>query len=437
MNRVLIVSPHFPPVNAADMHRVRQSLPYFREFGWDATVVAVEPDDIEMPRDEDLLATVPVDADVRHVRAFDYHLTRKVGVGNVAFRSAWQYRRAVDRVLAGGAVDLVYFSTTAFPIAALGPYWKRRWGVPFVVDVQDPWRSDHYLDVPKDQRPPKFWLAYQLDAMLEPFAMRQAAGIVSVSEAYCRTLRSRYPNLTPEACAVIPFGGAEGDVDALDTLDLPARFFEAGDGHLHVVYVGRGGHDMARAARGVFGALADGLAERPDLWDPVRLWFIGTDYAPEGKGKKTLEPLARELGVGDRVSEYPARVPYFEALDLLRRADMVVLPGSDDPAYTASKLYPYILSRRPMLAVFNGQSSVVDVLRRTGAGEAVTFGSGDDAAALRRDVRAAWERVLERLPFTPDTDWEAFAPYTAREMTRRQAAFFDQTLARVAAAGGV
>ena len=90
-----------------------------------------------------------------------------------------------------------------------------------------------------------------------------------------------------------------------------------------------------------------------------------------------------------------------------------------------------------MLAVFSGQSSVVDVLRRTGAGEAVTFGAADDAAVLRRDVRAAWERVLERLPFTPDTDWEAFAPYTAREMTRRQAAFFDQTLARVAAAGGV
>ena len=44
LNRnVLIISPYFPPVNAADMQRVRMSLSYFKQYGWDAEVVTVDP----------------------------------------------------------------------------------------------------------------------------------------------------------------------------------------------------------------------------------------------------------------------------------------------------------------------------------------------------------------------------------------------------------
>jgi hypothetical protein len=34
MRTLLIVSPHFVPINAPDMQRVRMSLIYFAEFGW-------------------------------------------------------------------------------------------------------------------------------------------------------------------------------------------------------------------------------------------------------------------------------------------------------------------------------------------------------------------------------------------------------------------
>ncbi len=34
MKRVLIISPHFPPINAPDCQRVRMSLPYYRRYGW-------------------------------------------------------------------------------------------------------------------------------------------------------------------------------------------------------------------------------------------------------------------------------------------------------------------------------------------------------------------------------------------------------------------
>ncbi len=428
VKRVLVISPHFPPVNAPDMHRVRQSLPYFAESGWEAVTLAVDPDFVEGYRDEQLLATLPADAEIHRVRAFDTRWTRRFGLGSLALRSLRYYRHAGDRLLAERPFDLVYFSTTAFPVLILGPYWKRRFGVPFVVDMQDPWPNEYFLTRPPHERPPKFWFAYRLDATLAPPVMRSVSGVVSVSQAYCDVLQARYPNIGPEACRVIPFGGPASDFEALDRLDVPNPVFERRPGVVNVVYVGRGGHDMARAAQAVFGALADGLARQPELFEPVRLHFIGTDYAPAGQGKRMLLPLAEATGVGDRVDEQPARVPYFTALQLLRDADLLLVPGSGDADYTASKLYPYILARRPLLAVFHEQSSVVDVLRRTRAGDVVTFGDATDADALRARVGASWTGLLERLPFTPDTDWAAFEPYTARAMTRQQVAFFDEVL---------
>ena len=41
LKKVLIVSPHFPPLNAPDMQRVRMSLPYYPEHGWEPVVLAV------------------------------------------------------------------------------------------------------------------------------------------------------------------------------------------------------------------------------------------------------------------------------------------------------------------------------------------------------------------------------------------------------------
>lgn len=415
------------------MHRVRQSLPYFQEMGWEAVTLAVDPERVEGYRDSNLVATVPDDAHVEYVSAFDTRWTRRLGVGNVALRSLWFYWRAGNRLLRRGDIDLVYFSTTAFQVMVLGRLWKRQFGVPYVIDMQDPWRSDHYLDMPPEERPPKFWLAYRMDSALEPLAMKGVDGIVSVSQGYCDVLGDRYANITPDRCEVIPFGGASVDFEVLDRLDVENTFFSKDSGVLNVVYVGRGGHDMRHAASGIFKALADGRAAHPDLFERVRMHFIGTDYADAGQGQQTFKPLAETYGVGDVVHEYPARIPYFTVLHLLQQADMVVLPGSEDPAYTASKLYPYILSRRPVLAVFNASSSVVEILEATRAGHAVTFGDTSDLDGLAGQVMTAWKSILERLPYVPDTDWDAFEPYTAREMTRRQADFFDAVIAQAEA----
>lgn len=428
MKKVLIISPNFPPINAADMHRVRQSLPYFEEMGWKATVLAVKPEFVEMSQDPLLIKTIPESSEIHRLKAFEARKTRKFGLGNIGYRSLYYFRKAGNQLLNKEKFDLIYFSTTAFPVMILGKYWKKKFGIPFIIDMQDPWRNDFYLDKPKNERPPKFWFAYRMDKYMEGTTMRKVDGIISVSPGYPKTLMERYPNIKPEMCTVIPFGGAKVDFDIVEKSDLTNRLFSNGDGHINFAYIGRGGHDMNLALNAIFGALKKGLIENPALFTKIRMFFVGTSYAADGKGLKTIEPIAANYGVEKQVTEITDRLPYFEALKVLKDSDILIIPGSTDTNYTASKLYPYILAQKPLIAVFNENSSVVEILGKTRAGVCATFSNDEPADKISDHVLAVYNDFLKKIPFTPDSNWDEFEPYSAREATRRQVDFFNKII---------
>ena len=141
--KVLVVSPHFAPINAPDMHRVRMMLPYIRDFGWEPTILAVDPADIEGGVVEPILEnTYPVDIRVIRVRGLPPRFTRWAGVGSLWLRCGLALGRAGEALLRSERFDLIFFSTTQFEAFNLGPRWKARFGVPFVIDYQDPWVND-------------------------------------------------------------------------------------------------------------------------------------------------------------------------------------------------------------------------------------------------------------------------------------------------------
>ncbi|MCH7562952.1 MAG: glycosyltransferase, partial [Gemmatimonadetes bacterium] len=364
--RVLIVSPHFPPVNAPDMQRARLSLPHFAEFGWEPTVLAVDPAYVVGVKEPRLLRTIPSDVSVRRVRALPARWTRRVGVGNLGLRALpFLYRTGVELIEELG-IDLVYFSTSQFAVVALGPLWKRRLGVPFVVDLQDPWLSEYYESKPRSERPPKYWLAQRLNRFLEPWTMREVDGIVAVSEAYPETLRRRYPWIAPERCRTIPVGASPLDFEvAREAANGSGPRLSDADGVVQGLYAGVLGNVMKESCLALCLALEEGLRRSPDLFSRVRLHFVGTSYVTGDGARTTIAPLAAERGLQEHVHEEPRRLPYFDTLNLLMQADFLLVLGSDNPQYTASKIYPYILARKPLLVLFHEESSVVEVVRST------------------------------------------------------------------------
>jgi glycosyltransferase involved in cell wall biosynthesis len=399
------------------------ALPYLEEFGWRPLILTVDPDEQEGIKDPMLCRTVPEWTKTWQAGCLPLWLTRWIGLRNVGLRSFFHLARTGDRIIRQERPDAGFISTTMFPLMTLGRYWRWRHGLQYVLDFQDPWVAQAGR-AGLLSRGLKYWVSQSLAWRLEPFALRRVSQIVSVSPAYVRALCDRYSWLAPSQFTVLPFGAAETDYAELRSRPVRQHAFETGNGTRNWVYVGRCVESMSLALRGLFLAMKRLFAAQPALRSQVRFHFIGTAYAPRENAVKTVEPLAAEAGLSDVVQEKTDRIPYFEALQCLLDADALIMPGSDDPGYTASKLCSYILARKPLLAVFHQESSVVEILHKTKAGTVVPFASGETPERVAHRILASnWLQA----PPVPDTDWKHFEPYTAREMTRRLCEVIDRT----------
>ena len=428
------MTPNWPPISCPDLHRVRMALPHFAEFGWEPLILKIDPEQQEGIKDPELCRTVPAAVRTWQAGCLPLWMTGWAGLRNVGLRSYFHLARLGQRIVRDESPDVAFFSTTMFPLMTLGQTWHKRHGLPFVLDFQDPWYREERVTGSGaggagNSRKAAFKarLANWVAAILEPFTLRRAAHVVSVSPAYPKMLMARYPWLSQRQFTVLPFGAADCDFQYLMANNVRQRSFDPRDGMRHWVYVGVCIPRMAIALKSFFAALAGLLASRSELRNRLRVHFIGTNYAPRDRAVKTVEPLAAEEGLGDVVTEVTDRIPYFEALQCLLDADALFVPGLDDPAYAASKIFPYILARKPLLAVFHEESSVVDVLEKTRAGTLVRFQSGEAVKAVAGRIEATgW--LTDPAAHAPDTDWAAFKPYTAREMTRRLCTMFDNVV---------
>jgi hypothetical protein len=408
------------------MQRIRMSLPYFEENGWDAEVVTVDENYADIAKDELLLQSVPSTIKIHKVAALNKSWTSKIGLGSIALRSLWHYRKKVNELLKNGGYDLIYFSTTQFPVCILGPYWKAKFKVPYVIDMQDPWHSDYYEGKPQKERPNKYWFSYHLNKFLEPIALKQVDGLISVSDNYITDLKKRYPEIKNIPAATITFGAFAPDIQI--AADNANNFPELLDpAFKNIVYIGRGGADLYKAITPLFNALAKGLANEPQLFKSLKFYFIGTSYAANGHGIPTILPLAKAHQVENNVIEITDRISYYHALSTLSKANALFIPGADDPAYTASKIYPYILTKKPLMAIFARQSSAINILKECSK-NGIVLSFDDEANKLDYSVYDTLFKWAKN-QFTPISILKEFENYSAKNLTEKQVDLFNLTIA--------
>ena len=146
------------------MHRVRQSLSYFAEAGWEPVTLAVDPNYVEGYVDEHLLKTIPEEADVRRLPALYYHWTRRLGLASSpSARSGPTAALATPSSRARRHRSRRPLHRPPFQVLVPARYRKARSPCARTLWIcRTRGGSDHYLSVPRDERPPKFWLSYLL-----------------------------------------------------------------------------------------------------------------------------------------------------------------------------------------------------------------------------------------------------------------------------------
>lgn len=428
-----MISPHFPPDSTAATHRVRLLAPHLPSFGWHPTVLTVDERDYEGTLDHDLASLVPESLEVVRARAWSAGWTRRVGVGDLGIRALAGLWKSACALLSAREHDALYITIYPSYPALLGPALKRRFHIPFVLDYQDPWVGAWGSSVgggPDGSPDLKSRLTRSVAQALEPAVLSRVDAVTAVSAAtYEQALeRARLP--APPVCATLPVGWDARDLDAIGS--SPNPFFDPADGSVHLSYVGTVLPKGLPPLQSLLEAVQLMAEREPAMYGLLRIWFLGTSNQTAGTPAERVKPLARQYGVAPVINEVPRRVPYLEALRVLRDSTGVLLLGSTESHYTASKLYPALTAGRPLLAVFHERSNVVSTLRRVGRPPAVnltTFAEGGSPS-----VEAIYEGLLSiaRRPHLAALhfDLSAVQPYSAQALAKTLSHVLDGVAAK-------
>ena len=422
--RVLLVTSSYAPTMIADMQRARQLAWHLPEAGWQVEILC--PDiDYQPPscNDADSAEFFSPATEVHAVPQRATAFFRFFGIGNIGLRALVPLYYAGRKLLATRRFDLIYFSTAQFPLFLLGPPWRRRFKIPYVLDLHDPIYSGAAITTGGWKRR----LSRLFSQLIERRAAATASGLIAVSPHYLAQMQSRYADrrpqwLKPDRQATVPFAVLPRDLDEAGAGSAANR---DADEPKRIVYVGTGGAVMARSFRLLCKTLAELRQHQPHLLENIRVELHGTSSAVAAGKDAQLARIAVEYDVADLVGEYPARVTYRRSLELLLQGDGALVLGVDDVSYMPSKLATYAYSGKPLLACLHRDGPALAMLREQPAlGHVVWFSQNQemplaDAAAA---VAAYLEEVRSGRTFARQA---ALAPYTAAAMAARHAQLFE------------
>jgi hypothetical protein len=431
MRRVALVSGHFAPSNLVGAQRARLWSRHLPEFGWEPIVVAGDPARYEERPDPDLQRLVAPGLRVIHASTLPTRPLRLVG--DIGVRAFWGCYRVLARLAAAREIDFVLVTIPSNFLAPVGRLIRRRYGVPFGIDYQDPWVNRWPgIDVPFSRA----WVSHRLSSILEPWSVRDASLITGMAPGYVSGMLERNPDVAATAViASMPMGIAPEDYNLVRGLERQSFLFKQGDGRFHMIYAGA----LLPAGVAVLDSFLAGLRElkkrAPDVANRLTVHFVGTGSSPDDPEGHRVRPRARQAGVDDMVDEHPQRIGYVDALNHLTKSDAVLVLGSTEAHYTPSKVFQAMLSRRPVFAMLHQDSTAVDMIRSMHGGSVLTV--TETALPDATDVAGALRSFMADTTYDADAvDRTAFDAYSARASTRALAAALDLACERAAAGQG-
>ena len=295
----------------------------------------------------------------RSVRAWvrTHHAWTELSAGD---RWALDAASVVTRIVADRDVSLIVTCGPPHSIHRAGELAHDRTGIPWVVDLRDPWSLVQRL--PEEFASP-LWLA--VASRREARAVRRAALVVANTQGHANALRARYPADRHRIIAV-PNGC---DDDPLPPTRRNHRFVLAYTG---TIYLDRDPSPLFRAIAQVVRAL--GLTP-----DDLGLELMGNVTI---FGDRWVPDLAAEAGIAEFVRIRPPGSRR-EAHELQAGSTMLVLLPQDSDLAIPAKTFEYLRFDAWLLALTTCNSATAELL----SGSAADIVSPDDVEEIARVIR--------------------------------------------------
>lgn len=269
----------------------------------------------------------------------------------------------------------------------VGQRIQRKFGLPWVVDMRDPWSDFQYSEETKQSS-----LARAIQARMERRVLTSADVVVSVSDYVGELLKGR------------------GDIkryktifNGFDLADIPASKQTAQpDGPFVIAHVGT--FNQARHAPG----LVDALVQLPQS---VEIHFVGNVH----------EMVRDAFKAAGREAVTKPYMPHRDAVEYMQRADMLLVSvdrGPRNKGIVTGKAFEYVSLGKPVLGIGPVDGDLAGILAHTEAGQMFDY---EDAAGIRDYV----SHYLTRRGTPKAVNWRALQSYDRRELTRQLALLLD------------
>ena len=438
-NTILIIYPHWYPANLAGVQRPRLIGNYLKYFGWKPRVLTVKQEYFEENPDHDFQKTFSDDFDVTRVDAFK--VTKPRIIGDIGLRAFFQLYKEAKRIIKIESIDFIWLPIPSFYNALLGRLLYDKTKVPYGIDYIDPWVRNI-----SNQKNKRAIFSQWIARMLEPVAIKKASVISGVSTPYYAPVIERnFPDIAtqlltssvqqinkstnrPIAHVGMPYGFDPNDHKIkLENINYPWENNKqlinssvtqlknsSTPQHSKIwLYAGAFLPNSHVLMDAFFKSIAQLRAE--SKWDKnIRLWFIGTGPYPA----KRITAYAKDHGIEDIVFENRERYPFLHILNFLSAADTVMVIGSTEKHYTASKTYQSILSERPVVSIFHYESSAIKVMEDCKTDQFTVRYKPE--MKQENIVEVFKEVLLKRIQSSSwDPDLSALDQYSCKESTRK------------------
>ena len=441
MINVLFIAYHFPPIGGAGVQRTIKFARYLPDLDY-MPVIVTGPGSTDgrwTPLDEDLLNQIPPGVRIYRTEGYILHESANQVLKGLKrlfclsgnFSKWWisAATRAGEKAIAEQKIGLIYASMSPFESAVIAGYLSRKFGIPWVADLRDPWALDE-MQVYYSALHRFFHLKKMYSSLLS------ASTIVMNTPEAASAMKRTFRDSPEKEIVAIPNGFDMEDFSETVHSRTDNKFRIVHSGYLHTEM----GLDLERKRRFLeaLGGIDKGiqiytrshivllksvenwLKSRPDALNDLEIYFVGvvtdTDVAI---AKKSL---------ASKFINFTGYITHAESVNLVRTADLLFLPmhnlqSGHRSTIVPGKLYEYMASGRPILgAVPDGDAK--DYLL---ASKTALICDPDNPEAMREildKVFDAWKHN-ESLT-TPDFDF--IAKFERMVLTKRLSTVFDYVL---------
>lgn len=422
--RVLIITYYWPPSGGSGVQRWLKFANYLPEAGWEPVIFTPENPDFDL-RDESLEKEVPKELEVIKFPIWEpYQLFSKVKgkskthpgrlmeqkeKGFLEKAAIWARAnllvpdprvfwvkpsvKFLTDLVNSGQFQAVITTGPPHSMHLIGRELKRKTGLTWIADFRDPWSAWEFLDTL-----PMTSFVRKKHHQLEHSVLKEADAVLTISPTFQRDLEKlayRKINLL---------------TNGYDPADIPAGFSpkEKEAGKLHLVYSG-----IIDAIRNPIPLMEALKSEFKHGIEEVKWTFVG-------KVSEQVQAYVKEdAWLSERI-HFAGYVSHSEVFGFYAKADVLVLILTDTKNAQGNipgKLFEYLATRIPVLALGDPEGDSAKILKDAGAGQVIAH---TDATSIKAQLRTLMDSSLKKV------DPKELEKYSRQHLSHQLARILDE-----------